>query len=81
MLSDLDRQILDFERTWWKYAGAKEADIKTRFGMTGTRYYQQLNAIIDKPEALQYDAVTVKRLQRQRIAKQRARDPRRVGLG
>lgn len=80
MLSDLDRKILAFERTWWKYAGAKEAEIKARFGLTGTRYYQQLNSIIDKPEALEHDAVTVKRLQRQRAAKQRARDPRRVGL-
>ena len=23
-LSDRDREVLDFERQWWKYAGAKE---------------------------------------------------------
>lgn len=28
MLSDLDRQILDFERVWWKYADA-DARLKT----------------------------------------------------
>ncbi len=27
-LSDLDTRILDFERSWWRYAGAKESAIK-----------------------------------------------------
>jgi hypothetical protein len=27
-LSDRDRQIIAFERQWWKYAGSKETAIK-----------------------------------------------------
>ncbi|MEO7059831.1 MAG: DUF3263 domain-containing protein, partial [Lapillicoccus sp.] len=37
-----DREILAFERQWWKYAGAKEQAIKELFDMSATRYYQVL---------------------------------------
>ncbi len=38
-----ERQILEFERFWWKYAGAKERAIKETLDMSATRYYQLLN--------------------------------------
>src|SRR5215213_709201 len=65
-LSDRDQQILAFERLWWKYAGAKEQAIRDQFDMSATRYYQVLNALIDRPEALAYDPLLVKRLRRLR---------------
>ena len=49
-LSDRDREILEFERQWWKYAGAKETAVREKFDMSSTRYYQVLNALIDRPE-------------------------------
>src|SRR5918911_502847 len=61
-----DREILAFERQWWKYAGAKEQAIRELFGMSATRYYQVLNALIDRPEALAVDPLLVKRLRRLR---------------
>lgn len=79
-LSRRDRDILGFERQWWKFAGAKEQAIKDLFDMSGTRYYQVLNALIDKPEALAVDPMVVKRLRRQRATRQRARSARRLGL-
>jgi hypothetical protein len=54
-LSERDCEILDFERQWWKYAGAKEQAVRERFEMSTTRYYQVLNALIDRPEALAHD--------------------------
>ena len=51
-LSDRDREILEFERQWWKYAGAKEQAIRELFDMSATRYYQVLNVLVDRPEAL-----------------------------
>ena len=51
-LSERDREILNFERQWWKYAGAKEQAVREKFDMSSTRYYQVLNALIDRPEAL-----------------------------
>jgi hypothetical protein len=79
-LSDRDRRILEFERQWWKYAGAKEQAIRDLFDMSGTRYYQLLNGLIDMPEALAFDPMLVKRLRRMRAARQRARSARRLGI-
>jgi len=79
-LSERDEQILDFERHWWKYAGAKEAAVREKFDMSATRYYQVLNALIDKPEALEADPLLVRRLRRLRAARQRQRSARRLGF-
>lgn len=79
-LSERDRQILAFERQWWRYAGAKEQAIRDLFDMSGTRYYQVLNALIDEPAALKHDPMLVKRLRRMRAARQRARAARRLGM-
>jgi uncharacterized protein DUF3263 len=79
-LSDRDRAILAFERQWWKYAGAKEQAIRDLFDMSATRYYQVLNTLIDRPEALVHDPMLVKRLRRLRATRQRTRQARRLGL-
>ena len=79
-LSERDHRVLAFERQWWKYAGAKEQAIKDLFDMSATRYYQVLNALIDRPEALASDPMLVKRLRRLRASRQRARSARRLGF-
>ncbi len=79
-LSDRDRDILGFERQWWKYAGAKEQAVREKFDMSSTRYYQVLNALIDKPEALRADPLLVRRLRRLRSQRQRQRSARRLGF-
>jgi len=75
-----DREILAFERQWWKYAGAKEQAIRELFDMSATRYYQVLNALLDKPEAMAADPLLIKRLRRLRTSRQRTRAARRVGF-
>ena len=79
-LSDRDREIIAFERQWWKYAGAKEQAIRELFDMSATRYYQVLNALIDSPAALEADPMLIKRLRRLRATRQRARSARRLGV-
>jgi hypothetical protein len=79
-LSERDQQILGFERLWWKYAGAKEQAIRDQFGMSATRYYQVLNVLIDRADALAFDPLLVKRLRRLRAARQRQRSARRLGI-
>lgn len=64
--TDLHRDILDFERQLWKYAGAKEAAIRERFGVCAVRYYQMLAWAIEQPAALEHAPLTVKRLRRLR---------------
>jgi hypothetical protein len=75
-LSERDRAILDFERQWWRYAGAKEQAIRDEFGLSSARYYQVLGVLIDTPEALVHDPMLVKRLQRGRDARLAARAAR-----
>lgn len=79
-LTERDAQILDFERQWWKFAGAKEQAIRDRFEMSATRYYQLLNALIDRSDALAHDPLLVKRLRRLRATRQRNRSARRLGI-
>ncbi|MBS3940423.1 MAG: DUF3263 domain-containing protein [Actinobacteria bacterium] len=73
------QQILDFEREWWRYAGAKEQAVKEQFDLSPTRYYQLLNRVIDDEAALAYDPMLVKRLRRLRAARQRQRAENRLG--
>jgi hypothetical protein len=79
-LSDRERELLAFERQWWKFAGAKEQAIRELFDMSSTRYYQVLNALIDRQDALEFDPMLVKRLRRMRASRQRARSARRLGM-
>jgi hypothetical protein len=76
ILTELDLRILTFERRWWRHAGAKERAVRDEFGISPTRYYQALNALLDRPEALRHDPVLVQRLRRLREARQAARSGR-----
>jgi hypothetical protein len=78
-LDDRARLILDFEREWWKYAGAKEQAVREHFDLSPTRYYQLLNRVIDDERAEAYDPMLVKRLRRLRASRQRQRAARRLG--
>jgi Protein of unknown function (DUF3263) len=75
-LSERDVRVLTFERGTWRSAGAKEQAIAEVLGITATRYYQVLNELIDRPEALRFDPALVKRLRAQRARRQRIRWPR-----
>lgn len=72
-LTETERALLDFERQWWKYPGAKETAVRDAFEMSSTRYYQVLNALIDRPAALAHDPLLVHRLRRLRAARARQR--------
>ena len=72
-LSDLEVRILDFERQWWKYAGAKDAAIKELFDLSTRSYYELLNNLIDREDALTAAPLLVKRLRRLRQARISAR--------
>ncbi|MGP3951739.1 DUF3263 domain-containing protein [Streptomyces sp. 7N604] len=63
-LSDRDRAVLGVERRSWAGPGAKERAIREQLGISPTRYYQLLNALLDDPRALAHDPVTVNRLRR-----------------
>jgi hypothetical protein len=72
-LTDLELRILEFERNWWRYAGAKESAIKELFDLTPPAYYQALNNLIDRDDALLAQPMLVKRLRRLREARTSSR--------
>jgi hypothetical protein len=72
-LTDRDKAILDFERTWWAEPGAKETAIRERFELSGTRYYQILAELLESDDAMAYDPLVVRRLRRLRDRRRRAR--------
>jgi hypothetical protein len=72
-LTDRERSILDFERTWWSEPGPKGAAIQARIGLSPARYYQLLADLIGSPEAEAYDPLVVRRLRKLRSSRRRAR--------
>lgn len=72
--------MLDFERQWWRYAGAKESAIKELFDLTPPAYYQMLNNLIDREDALSAEPILVKRLRRIRESRTAARSSTRLGF-
>jgi len=75
------QDILDFERAWPSTSPSKAGAVRERFGLSPARYYQHLNRLIDRPDALQYDPVLVQRLRRLREARRKKRFARRLGHG
>jgi hypothetical protein len=72
-LSEQDLAVLALERRGWSGPGAKERAIRERLGISPTRYFQLLNALLDDPRALAHDPVTVGRLRRLRDARRERR--------
>ena len=68
-LTDLEVRILDFERQWWKYAGIKDSAIRELFNLSAKQYYELLNNLIDRPDALAASPLLIKRLRRLREAR------------
>lgn len=72
-LTEREQAILDFERTWWTQDGVKETLLRERFDCSADDYYNELNRLLDSPDALAYDPLVVRRLQRARERRRRMR--------
>lgn len=70
---DREQAILDFERSWWTRDGLKDAMVRELFQADLASYYQTLNELLDRPDALEYDPLVVRRLRRLRDRRRRAR--------
>jgi hypothetical protein len=72
-LTERDKAILDFERSWWSQSGPKETLIVDKFDLSASRYYQILNELVDTDAAYDHDPLVVRRLRRLRDRRRRAR--------
>ena len=75
-LTDHDRAVLDFAGLTWRSAGLRDQAIRVRFDVSGYRFAQMVNSLLDEPAALAYAPVTVKRLTRLRDQRAAARSVR-----
>lgn len=72
-LTERDHAVLALEARPWRTSGAKERAIREELGISATRYYQLLNRLLDRPEALAHAPVLVNRLRRIREAQRAQR--------
>ncbi len=72
-LDETELRLLEFERAWADRVGNREAAIRSEFGVSSARYYQMLYALLDSPIAVRHDPLLVRRLQRLRESRRRAR--------
>jgi hypothetical protein len=73
------REVLDFERGPWSGPAEKQRAIRKRFGLSSARYHQALDRVLERPEALEYDPMLVRRLRRLREARRAKRFAQRLG--
>lgn len=80
-LNEVEHKTMALEQSWWKYAAAKETVIREQFGESATRYYQRLNALIDREDAEAEYPLLVRRLRRLRESRRVERSRRRAPVG
>ena len=77
-LTDQERAILTFEASWWTEPGDKVGLVQDRFDLAADRYAAVLAELIDRPDALDYDPLLIRRLRRLRDRSRRARADERA---
>lgn len=78
-----DEALIGFAARRYHHAGAQDAAIRREFDLTATRFWQQVNAVLDSPARIAALPAhlwpVVKRLSVQRDRQQAQRRPRLAG--
>ena len=72
-LSNDERRVLDFERSWWLESGTKGDRIRGLLGLSPAGYYAALRRLLQNGDALAYDPLLVRRLRRRDDERRRSR--------
>lgn len=78
-LSALEQRMLAFERSWWARDTDRDAAIRDEFGLSPAEFRHRLGELIDRPEALAFDPLLIRRLRRLRSTRRQVRSERRSG--
>jgi uncharacterized protein DUF3263 len=70
-LTERQRAMLDFERTWWQFDDSRDAQIRARFGCRPDEYDAELDEVLAHPGAMRHDPLVVRRYQRRRLRRRR----------
>lgn len=71
-LTDRQREMLDFERTWWQSDEPRDEAIDARFDLSVDEYYEELMRVLEMPAAMAHDAMVVRRFHRRRSRRRRS---------
>lgn len=71
-LTERQRAMLDFERTWWQFDEPRDEQIRARFDCGPDDYYAELEQVLEHPGAVSHDPLVVRRFQRRRVRRRRA---------
>ena len=71
--TERERDVLDYERTWWTLEDPRDELIRARFACTPEAFARELAALVDSSDALAHDPLVVLRLRRQQDRARRAR--------
>lgn len=77
-ISDQDKALLRLAVAPYKYPAARERAAREEFGISGIRFWQEVNRIKDEPDAHQWEPHTVARLKSQRMQRTRPRVAGRI---
>lgn len=77
-LTEQEAAILDFEQDWRPARGSRDQEVRERFGISTPRYFQLLNQLLDRPEALERNPLLVRRLRRLHEQRQESRSAHRL---
>jgi len=75
-LTERERELLAFERRWWRYGATRGAAARQRFDLRSGEYGALVADLIDRPAALAHDPVLVRRLRRLRDSRRLERSER-----
>ena len=71
--TERERDVLDYERTWWTLEDPRDELIRARFACTPDAFARERAALVDSSDALARDPLVVHRLRRQQDRARRAR--------
>jgi len=72
-LTERERAVLDFERTWWTLDEPRDQVIRSRFACAPEALARELAALVDSSDALAHDPLVVHRLRWRQDRARRAR--------
>lgn len=77
-MTEQEKQIIALAGAQFKYPAAREQQARELLGLSGVRFWQEVNRVLDMPAAHAWDPHTVARLKEQRIQRHRPRPLSRI---
>lgn len=78
ILTEREKDILDFEQSWWSLSIPREQAVRDRFQLTETEYVELLELLIATEAALEAEPLLVRRLRRMKDRRRQEHVARRT---